>query len=208
MSKFITPRVLQAVGASAEEAERLVEPMRAACALFAIDTRQRVAAFIGQCAHESAGFTRMEENLRYTTPKRIMQMFSRVRTLEQAQALVAKPEALANVVYASRLGNGPQATGDGWRYRGRGLIQLTGREIYRRAANDLARPYEDQPDLVAQPSDACLTAAWFWFGNGLNSKADMGDTRAITRAINGPAMAGLHERVVLCNLANMAIQEI
>jgi len=208
MDHLITTKVLRAVWAPAPAAERIIEPLRAACALYSIDTPARVAAFIGQCAHESAGFTRLEEGLRYTTTKRIMQMFSRVRTPEQAAALINNPEALANTVYASRLGNGPPASGDGWRYRGRGIIQLTGRAAYARAEQDIGMPYLAHPDTVSLPSDACLTAAWYWFSNGLNTKADAGDHRAITRTINGPAMAGHQERVHLTSLAAGAIEEI
>lgn len=192
---MITTQTLIAAGVGPTQAKTFAEPLRAACALFDISTPVRVAAFLAQCIHESAGFARLEENLFYTTPERIRAMWpSRVSSLADAATLCRKPQALANRVYAQRLGNGDAASGDGWRYRGRGLFQLTGRHNYADAALELNRPYIERPDLVAQPSDACLTAAWYWHTNKLNILADASNTKAITRAINGPAMVGLHER--------------
>ena len=101
-------------------------------------------------------------------------------------------QALANVVYAGRLGN--RDPGDGWRFRGRGLKQLTGRENYADACEALARPYLTNPELVAQPEDACMTAAWFWHVNKLNVLADSAQWDAITRVVNGPAMRPRAER--------------
>lgn len=191
----ITAQTLIAAGIAPTQAKAFAEPLHAACALFDISTPVRLAAFLAQCIHESEGFTRLEENLWYTTPERIRQMWpSRVSSLADAATLTRNPKALANRVYALRLGNGDPASGDGWRYRGRGLFQLTGRHNYADAALELNRPYIEHPDLVAHPSDACLTAAWYWHTNKLNILADASNTRAITRAVNGPGMVGLHER--------------
>jgi putative chitinase len=121
-------------------------------------------------------------------------MFHNVSTVDQARALVGKPQDLANIAYGNRNGNGDQASGDGWRYRGRGCIQLTGRNNYTAAALKCSEPYLDQPDLVATPGDACLTAGWFWDRNSLNRLADAGDIDGITRGVNGSAMAGAQER--------------
>lgn len=186
---------LVAAGIKPTQAKAFAEPLRAACARFAIDTPVRLAAFVAQCAHESAHFTALEENLYYSSPERIRAIFpSRVPSLAVAQALARNPKALACRVYAGRLGNGDEASGDGWRYRGRGLVHLTGRSNYADAAQALGRPYVEQPDLVAQPADACLTAAWFWHCRKLNILADASNTDAITRAVNGPKMAGQDER--------------
>lgn len=176
------------------QARVFVEPLKAACAIFAIDTPARIAAFIGQTAHESAGFTRLEESLYYRRPELIVQTFSAVRTIAEAMPLTRNPKGLANRVYANRLGNGDESSGDGWRYRGRGLIQITGRENYRAASRALSRPYEDQPDLVATPSDACLTAAWYWHVKNLNPLADAWMIGEITRRVNGNRMLGLDDR--------------
>ena len=148
-----------------------------------------MAGFVAQCRVESADFTRLEENLHYSTPERIRAVFpSRVPSLADAARLVRNPKALANRVYHSRLGNGPEGSGDGYAFRGRGIVQLTGRANYADAAEALARPYVEQPELVAQPSDACLTAAWFWHSRKLSILADSAQWDAITRAVNGPAM--------------------
>lgn len=186
---LITVRSLVAAGLAPTQARTFAEPLAAACARFQIDTPARVAGFVAQARVESADFTRLEENLSYTTPERIRGVFpSRVPSLADAARLVRNPQSLANRVYASRLGNGPEASGDGWRYRGRGVVQLTGRANYADAAESLARPYVERPELVAEPADACLTAAWFWHSRKLSILADSAQWDAITRAVNGPAM--------------------
>lgn len=187
---------LIAIGVSPTQARAFAEPLKASMALFDISTPQRQSGFLAQCMLESQRFTRLEENLFYTTPERIRSVFpSRVRTLEDAATLTRNPRALANRAYAGRNGNGDEASGDGWRYRGRGLFQLTGRANYRRASQALARDYVGAPELVAEPSDACLTAAWFWNAHGCNELVDRGRFDATTRVINGPAMLHARERL-------------
>lgn len=182
---MLTVATLVAAGIAPTQARMFAEPLAAACARFHIDRPARIAGFIAQCRVESAGFTRLEEGLYYRDPVRVMSIFkSNVKSIEQAQRLVRNPEALANVVYANRLGNGAPESGDGWAYRGRGLIQLTGRANYQDAAAALARPYLDTPDLVAAPIDACLTAAWYWHVNKLNILADSAQWDEVTRAVN------------------------
>ena len=186
---LISVQRLVAAGVPPTQARQFADPLAAACARFQIDTPARIAGFIAQCRVESADFTRLEENLHYTTPERIRAVFpSRVPSLADAARLVRNPQALANRVYAARLGNGPEASGDGWRYRGRGIVQLTGRANYADATTALGRPYVEQPELVAQPADACLTAAWFWHSRKLSILADSAQWDAITRAVNGFAM--------------------
>lgn len=186
---MIDVEVLEAAGIAAAQAQRFVDPLTLACARFDINTPPRLAAFIGQCAVESARFTALEENLNYTNAQRIRDVWpSRVPTVDIAASLVRNPQALANRVYAGRLGNGDEASGDGWRYRGRGLIGITGMANYTLAATALAMPLVTEPDLVAQPAGACLTAAWFWHVHQLNALADRGQVDAITRQVNGPAM--------------------
>ena len=172
---------------------------------FEIDTPRRMAAFIGQYGHETSGFTRLEENLYYTDPARIAQMFSALREVEKARAFTRQPKALANRVYANRNGNGSEASGDGWNYRGRGLPHLTGRGNYRAAASALGIPLEQNPDRVADPEAAVLVGAWYWKANGLNALADRWQLDAITRSINGAAMAGRTDRVERCNRALEAL---
>ena len=191
----LTLEDLIAAGVAPTQARQFLEPLNAAMALFDIDSPVRQAAFIAQCVIESDGFRHLEENLYYSTPERIRAVFpGRVPSIAVAQGLAKNPKALANHVYAMRLGNGNPQSNDGWNYRGRGLFQLTGRNNYADAALELNRPYLAQPDLVAQPSDAVLTAAWYWHCNKCNLLADASNVDAITKAINGPAMLKAVER--------------
>src|SRR6185312_4780566 len=124
---------------------------------FGIADATERACFLAQACHETAGFTRFEEDLRYTSPSRLDAMFSAVHGEVDAAALIRQgPQAIANRVYAGRLGNGEEGSGDGWRFRGRGIFMLTGRTNYRAAAAALNHPYEDFPDQVAQPEGAVL----------------------------------------------------
>lgn len=186
------------LGVHPTQARLFSEPLKAAMALHDISTPERRAAFLAHCILESARFTRLEENLFYTTPARIRAVWpSRFKTDAEAAPFARNPKGLANRVYSHRNGNGDEASGDGWRYRGRGLFQLTGMTNYRRAAQALGRPYVGDPDLVGEPSDACLTAAWFWAAGGGNQMVDRGDFNATTRMINGPAMLHASERRTL-----------
>lgn len=206
---MITARRLMACGLTAKAAERFAAPMAEACSRFEINTPERLAAFIAQCRVESAEFTRFEEGLYYRDAERVLKIFpSRVKTIERARTLVRNPERLANVVYAGRLGNGDEASGDGWRYRGRGAKQLTGRANYAEAAKALGRPYIEQPDLVAQDPDACLTAAWFWHKSGCSAMADQWRLDDITRAVNGPGMLQREERAMLARVAHRQLLEL
>lgn len=191
----ISPFQLVAAGVPEGVARRMLPHLLPAMQRFDIAGPARAAAFLAQCHVESAGFTRTEENLRYTSAARLAAVWpSRFPSAAAAAPFVRNPEALANRVYAGRLGNGGAGSGDGWRFRGRGLKQLTGRATYARAAAALARPYLADPDLVAEPADAALTAAWFWHQAGCNALADAGDIDRITRAVNGPARLAAAER--------------
>jgi len=182
-------RTLIACGVGPTQARRFAAPLAAACARFGINAPARIAAFVAQCRVESAEFTQLEESLYYRDPGRIAAIFpGRVKGVAAAQPLARNPQALANAVYAGRLGNGDAASGDGWRFRGRGLKQLTGRSNYTEAAAALGRPYVEQPGLVAEDADACLTAAWYWHKTGCSALADAWQIDEITRRVNGPGM--------------------
>lgn len=190
-------QTLIACGVNPTQAKQFAEPLKAAMALNDILTPEKQAAFIAQCMIESASFTRLEENLFYTTPERIRAVWpSRFSTVEQAALYTRNPKALANRVYAHKLGNGDESSGDGWNFRGRGLFQLTGRDNYRAASVGigLSSAYIHRPDMVAEPSDAALTAAWFWRDRGCNRAMEAGDFNQTTRIINGPAMLHKKER--------------
>src|ERR1039457_2987630 len=181
--------------------------LNAAMQQFDITTADRMSAFLAQLAQESGQMTRLAENLNYSA-QRLMQVWpARFPTLDKAQQYEHNPEKLANYVYAKRLGNGDETSGDGWRYRGRGLIQLTGRGNYQAAAQGIGQPLEDQPELLEQPEAAALSAAWFWKSHGLNELADdqnadkdTEDLKTITKRINGGTV-GLNERMAFWDKA-------
>ena len=195
---MITLQQLVDCGIDRDVAGQFELPLDAAMTAFTINTPKRAAAFLAQAAHESIGFTRLQENLSYSTPERLMEVFKgRFTGLADAAQYLRQPEKLANRVYANRLGNGDTASGDGWKYRGRGLFQLTGRANYMAAGDALGTDYKANPDLVAEPPDAAFTAAWYWAVGNLNAMADVGQIDVITRRINGPAMLGADERRAL-----------
>lgn len=192
---MITVAALIAAGIEPTQAKAWVSPLSIAAERFHINTPARLAAWVSQCAHESGGFIRLEEGLFYRQAERIRAMFpSRVHSLADAAQLIGKPEALANRVYCNRLGNGDESSGDGWRYRGRGLIQLTGRANYMAAEAAIGQPYKSDPELLTQPLHAAVTAGWFFAAGGCLPLADASNIEAITRVINGPALAGLADR--------------
>jgi putative chitinase len=167
---------------------------------FEIDTPPRAAAFLAQVAHESGELQRLSENLNYSAARLCAVWPKRFATVDAAQPYERNPERLANYVYARRLGNGDEASGDGWRFRGRGLIQLTGRGNYRSCGTAIALPLEAEPALLESPDAAALAAAQFWQSRGLNHLADDenadnddSDFIAITKLING-GTAGLKSR--------------
>ena len=158
-----------------------------------INTPPRVAAFIAQCAHESGGFRALKENLNYravTLRKVFPKYFPDDAT---ANAYAQKPEMIANRVYGGRMGNGPEASGDGFRYCGRGLIQLTGKNNYQNFADSIETPVEDIPEYLATFEGAVQSACWFWEANNLNQWADAGDILTLTKRINGGTI-GLEDR--------------
>lgn len=192
---MISLAALIACGLAPTQARQFAEPLAQTFGRFDISTPARVAAFLAQAGHESASFTRLEESLYYTTAERIRAMWpSRVRSFDDAARLTRNPRALANRVYANRLGNGDESSGDGWRYRGRGIFQLTGRANYMAAGDALGVDYKSEPDLVAQPLHACMTAGWYWATIRGNDLADTGQIDALTRRINGPGMVGADDR--------------
>ena len=158
----------------------------------AIITRDRVAHFLAQTAHESAGYTVLTENLNYSA-QGLRATFPKYFDGAAAIEYQRLPERIANRVYAGRMGNGPETSGDGWRFRGRGLIQLTGRDNYRDAGADLGLRLLEHPDDAARPDVAPLIAGWFWSTRQLNKLADVDDIEGITRRING-GLNGLDDR--------------
>ena len=160
---------------------------------YEIDTPQRVAAFVAQCSHESGGFKMLKENLNYRA-ETLLKVFPKYfATLAIAQQYAHKQEAIANKVYANRMGNGPEASGDGFKYCGRGLIQLTGKSNYTAFAASIETPVEEIPEFLATFEGAVQSACWFWESNNLNQYADTGDILTMTKRINGGTI-GLEDR--------------
>jgi putative chitinase len=186
------------------EPARWAPVLSAAMAGYEIDSPDRIASFIAQIGHESGQFNRLVESLIYSTPQRLMRVWPKRFPTEVIAAPYVKNESrLANYVYANRLGNGDTDSGDGFRFRGRGLIQITGRSNYAACGQALGLDLLNQPDLLVDPANAALSAAWFWNSRGLNALADdrtgdddLEDFTAITRAINGGTQ-GLQERLAL-----------
>lgn len=182
----------------AEDPDLWVESMNNVFPNYEINTPQRIAAFLAQCGHESGGWTVFEENLNYSA-KGLLNTFKKYFPNEQiANAYARQPEKIANRVYANRMGNGPEQSGDGWLYRGRGPIQLTGKNNYLAFAQDMFDDWENlfnNPDWVTADRDfALMSAIWFWNKNQLNREADSGNIKLMTRKING-GYIGLDDRI-------------
>jgi putative chitinase len=164
---------------------------------YEINTPKRIAAFVAQCAHESGGFMVLKENLNYKAAS-LRKLFGKYfPTDELAQQYASKPnkqEAIANRIYASRMGNGDEASGDGYKYCGRGLIQLTGKSNYQAFADSLEISPEEASEYLATFEGAAQSACWFWETNNLNQYADKGDILTMTKRINGGTI-GLEDRI-------------
>ncbi|MEW6612721.1 MAG: glycoside hydrolase family 19 protein [Pseudomonadota bacterium] len=196
-------QLARATGATLMRASAWLPHVVATLKRFDIDTAPRQAAFLAQVGHESARLSRIEEDLYYSA-ERLLQVFGRHFTPEEAQGYARQPARIANRVYSGRLGNGDEASGDGWRYRGRGLIQITGRDNYAACAAGLGVDLVAHPDRLLEPRLAALSAGWYWSVRGLNELADRGDFPAITRRING-ALNGQDERLALYAQAQEAL---
>lgn len=167
---------------------------------YGINTEKRISAFLAQTGHESAGYTALKENLNYSA-QALNAVFPKYFKIagRDANLYARKPEKIANVVYANRMGNGNEQSGDGWKFRGRGLIQLTGRTNYQRFANYINnQEVVETPDLVCSYEYAILSAIWYWNLMNLNTYADKSDIKTMTKLING-GYNGLDERVKLFN---------
>jgi len=159
-----------------------------------INTPLRVEHFVAQCAHESGNFVFIKENLNYKAAS-LQKIFSKYfPTAELAAQYANQPERIANRIYANRMGNGPETSGDGYKYCGRGLIQLTGKDNYTFFAGSLNIPVEEASDYLATFEGATQSACWFWEQNNLNRFADANDVKGLTKAING-GYIGLDDRI-------------
>jgi len=159
---------------------------------YEINTPKRLAYFLAQCAHESAEFTALKENLNYSA-EGLLKTFKKYFTTASAQVYSRKPEQIANLVYANRMGNSDEKSGDGYKYRGRGLIQLTGKQSYEKFAEHCKCTAQEAAKHLETKSGAVQSAAWFWKTNDLNKYADLDDITTMTKRING-GVNGLDDR--------------
>jgi putative chitinase len=160
---------------------------------YEINTPERVACFLGQTMVESAGYNALVENLNYR-PETLCKVWpSHFPNMEVANEYAHQPEKIANRAYSGRMGNGDEASGDGWNYCGRGLIQITGKANYAAFAESIDTPVEQVPEFLGTFEGAVQSACWFWENNNLNALADNGDVLSITKKVNGGTL-GLTER--------------
>ena len=186
-------QLLQILPNAGQVAGVFVPVLNTAMNRYQIVGAERIAAFIAQAGHESSHLTRLVENLNYSADALRRNWPSRF-SVELASSVARKPEQVANIAYGNRMGN--SAPGDGWKYRGRGLIQITGKDNYRACGIALGLDLIAYPELLAKPQHACMSAAWFWATNGLNTLADPSKFEAITQRING-GQNGAADRQVL-----------
>ena len=203
------PTIANLQAAKVKNPEKWIDAVVATCQEFEIDTPQRIAGFLAQTSHESGGYTMLSENLNYRAatlaacwPNRFATLGADKKPIKEngklvptavANAIAGKPELIANMVYSSRMGNGPAESGEGWKYRGRGLKQLTGKDNYTRCGQSLGIDLVGNPDLLLEPMSAARSAGWFWKTNHLSDFADKGDIAGMTKKING-GLIGLAER--------------
>ena len=162
-----------------------LQPLNDTFTKYQINSPVRQAAFIGQCGHESNNFKTLEENLHYSASGLMRIWPSRFPDAATANKYANNPEAIANKVYGGRANLGNTQDGDGWKFHGRGLIQLTGRANYTVCGDALGQSFTEHPELLLDPKWACMSAGWFWNKKGLNSLADVEDWKTITQRING-----------------------
>jgi putative chitinase len=191
---FTLAKFKECVGGNPPYAEQWYEALCQILPDYEIDTPQRMAAFLAQTAHESGGYRAIKENLNYraVTLRKVFPKY--FPTDDLAAQYAGKPEMIANKVYGNRMGNGDESSGDGYRYCGRGLIQLTGKDNYTRYAQSLEISVEEASEHLTTFEGCVQSAAWFWENNNLNQWADKGDILTLTKRINGGTI-GLDDRI-------------
>ncbi len=207
------PTIEHLQAAKIKHPEKWIDAVVATCQEFEINTPQRIAGFLSQTSHESGGYTMLTENLNYKAatlaacwPNRfaVLGLDKKPKKDEKgkniptavANTIAGKPELIANMVYSSRMGNGPAESGEGWKYRGRGLKQLTGKYNYEKCGAALGIDLVGNPDLLLEPMAAARSAGWFWKSNNLSAFADVGDIKGMTKKING-GLIGYEQRQAL-----------
>jgi len=184
---------------------KFVDALNTECANYSINIPQRMAGFLAQVAHESGDFNFVKENLNYSADGLQKIFHNYFPDADTANAYARNPQKIANKVYASRMGNGDEASGDGYKFCGRGLIQLTGKDNYSKFAASLGKSLDDTVAFLETTEGAVASAAWFWNTHGLNDIADKGDIVTMTKRINGGTI-GLDDRTAKYNAALAILQ--
>ena len=172
--------------------EPYLEPLNKTFDKFGINTPLAQAAFLAQVGHESAGFNAVKENLNYSQ-KGLLKVFRKYFNAASAKAYARKPEKIANRVYANRMNNGPESSGDGWKYRGRGLLQITGKYNYTQLACYLGKTVDETVKYLETPEGAAIAAGWFFHQNKLIGLLKVGSVTKVTKRVNG-GYHGLQDR--------------
>lgn len=207
MSNLITVDEFKILAPNANDPQKWVDAMHSVLPSYEITRGNRLAMFIAQCGHESGGFTILQENLNYSA-QGLRKIFSKYFPTDELAAQYARqPEKIANRVYANRMRNGNEASGDGWKFRGRGIIQLTGRDNYERLSEFIWEDpsvLSDNPDLLADHYISLHGAGWYWERTGLNAFSDRDDILTVTKRING-GTHGLADRTSRYELAKKVL---
>ena len=207
------PTIANLQAAKIKNPEKWIDAIVATCQEFEINTPQRIAGFLAQTSHESAGYTMLKENLNYraTTlaacwPNRFAELGPDKKPKRNekgaliptklAESIAGKPDQIALLTYSNRMGNGPAETGEAAKFIGRGLKQLTGKDNYARCGAALGVDLVGNPDLLLEPIYAARSAGWFWKSNNLSAFADVGDIKGMTKKING-GLIGYEQRQAL-----------
>jgi len=182
-----------------------VDPLNETFERWHIDTPEEQACFIGQFSYESNHFKSLEENLNYR-PETLMQLWpKRFPSHEEAMKYAHQPEKIANHIYSNRMGNRDEASGDGWRFRGSAICQLTGHDNFYHAGQALGIDLVSNPDLARQPKDAAAIGGWFWATHGCNQLAEAKDYNGLTKRING-GLFGAEQRVIVMQQAERVLK--
>lgn len=198
---IVTPEQLTKILPYNHKVGELCQAINSITPAFHINTINRMAAFLAQCAVESVEFTSLQENLNYG-PQSLMSTWKhKFPTIDIANSYAHQPEKIANYVYANEFGNGDEASGDGWRYRGRGAIQLTGHNAYKDFATFTQQSIESAVSYCETLQGAVASACYFWSLRNINLVADRDDIREITHLVNGPALLALDKRTAYYNKA-------
>lgn len=208
----VTSQIVSAgCGAPPARASQWVAPIQAACDAFGINTPLRIAAFLAQCGVESARLTAVAENMNYSAPALMTEFPNEFPTQAIADEYARQPRKIANRAYANRNGNGDEASGDGWNFRGRALLEITGRRNYTLCSLGIDVDLTNHPELLEQPDNSAMAAAWYWFNRDLSALADTGNFLGLSKAINlgsatAPGTPGAYsQRLALYGAAKRAL---